>query len=77
VDAAVKGSLQLAEVKNFIKLDQGTDLKGKLDADINLKGSLRNANMANADKFYAAGSYCSTTFFTRTKIIRRVLPSIH
>jgi hypothetical protein len=63
VDASVKGSLELADVKNFIKLEKGTDLKGKLDADVNVKGSLRNANAANADKFYAAGSVLLNNFF--------------
>src|SRR5688572_21200795 len=63
VDASVKGSLQLADVKNFIKLAKGTDLKGKLDANVNVKGSLRNANAANADKFYAAGSVLLNNFF--------------
>ncbi|HSB93089.1 MAG TPA: AsmA-like C-terminal region-containing protein [Flavitalea sp.] len=63
VDASVKGSLQLADVRNFIKLEKGTDLKGTLDADVNVKGSLRNANAANADKFYAAGSLLLNNFF--------------
>jgi len=63
VDASVKGSLQLEDVKNFIKLEKGTDLKGKLDADVNVKGSLRNATAENADKFYAAGSVLLNNFF--------------
>jgi len=67
VDAAVKGALQLADMKNFIKLEPGTDIRGKVAADVTVKGSLRNANAAGADKFDAAGSVDVNNFFYKDR----------
>lgn len=67
VDGSVKGALQLAEIKKFMKLSEGTDVRGNVNADITIKGSLRNASAENADKFYAAGSLLMNDFFYRDK----------
>lgn len=63
VDALVKGSIQLENVRDFVKLDAGTQLRGRVDANVEARGSLRNANAANAGKFYAAGTMGMNNFF--------------
>ena len=38
IDAAVKGTVNLANIKNMVPLEKGTDLNGIIKADLTMKG---------------------------------------
>ncbi|MFN4313712.1 MAG: AsmA-like C-terminal region-containing protein [Chitinophagaceae bacterium] len=54
LDAALKGQLDLAQIAQFVKLDPGTELAGRLNADAYAKGSLA-AIQQQAGEFTAGG----------------------
>lgn len=71
IDAAAKGSLDLAKVTQFVKLESGTRLTGVLNADMHARGNLSSIERQQYDKFDAAGTlglmgfnYASTAYPT-------------
>lgn len=63
VDAGAKGKLDLADVSSFMKLDKGTKLAGLIDADVNVKGSVNDAEAGHYDRFDASGNVGVNRFF--------------
>lgn len=55
-DIAIKGKLDLSSVKEFIPLDQGDELNGKIAADIELAGKMSEVDKKQYDKFKANGN---------------------
>jgi len=75
IDAAAKGKLDLGQVASFVKLDKGTSIAGLMNADVNLKGNVKEIEKQQFDKFYAAGTidvnnfnYTSADYPTGVKI---------
>ena len=56
IDASAKGSVNLAQVQQFVKLDAGTKLAGTVSADVSVKGSIADAKKQAYDKLDAAGT---------------------
>lgn len=67
VDAAAKGKLDLSQVTNFIKLEKGTSIAGLLNADVNIKGNVKEIEKKQYDKFYAAGTIDVNNFNYRAR----------
>jgi hypothetical protein len=67
VDAAAKGKLDLSKIKDFVKLEAGTNLSGILDADINAKGNMSAIEKQQYDKFYAAGTLQLSNMLYKSK----------
>ena len=55
VDAAAKGKLDLGQVANYVKLEKGTSLAGLMNADVSIKGNVKDIEQQQYNKFYAAG----------------------
>lgn len=75
VDAAAKGKLDLSQVVNYLKLQKGTSITGLLDADVSIKGNVKEIEQQQYNKFYAAGivdvnsfKYISADYPTGVKI---------
>ncbi len=75
VDAAAKGKLNLSQVANYIKLENGSSLSGLMNADVNIKGKVKDIEDQQFNKFYAAGTvdvndfnYTSVDYPTGIKI---------
>ena len=75
VDAAAKGKLDLGQVANYIKLEKGTSLAGLMNADVSIKGNVKEMEQQQYNKFYAAGivdvnnfKYISADYPTGVKI---------
>ncbi|MBL7697738.1 MAG: hypothetical protein JNK79_06250 [Chitinophagaceae bacterium] len=62
VDAAAKGKLDLSKISRMVKLDQGTSIKGLLNADVNVKGFVDAVQKQQFDKFSAAGTVALNGF---------------
>ena len=62
VDAAAKGKLDLSKVSRMVKLEAGTDLKGLLNANINVKGFVDAVQKQQFDKFAASGTIALNGF---------------
>ena len=56
VDAAAKGKLDLGKVAQLIKLKAGTKLSGLLNADVFVKGNVKDIEQRNFDQFTAGGT---------------------
>lgn len=67
VDGAAKGKLDLSKVTQFVKLEQGTQLTGLLDADISAKGNMSAIEKQQYDRFYAAGTLLVNNLLYRSK----------
>ncbi|MBK8611649.1 MAG: hypothetical protein IPL84_17350 [Chitinophagaceae bacterium] len=75
IDAAAKGKLNLSEVANYIKLENGTSISGLMNADVALKGNVKEIENQQYNNFYAAGiidvnkfNYTSPDYPTGVKI---------
>lgn len=75
VDAAAKGKLDLSQVANYVKLEKGTGIAGLMNADVNIKGNVKEIEQQQYDHFYAAGTidvdkfnYTSPAYPTGVKI---------
>lgn len=75
IDAAAKGRLNLSDVANYIKLENGTSLSGLLNADVAVKGNVSDLEKQQFGNFYAAGTvdvnkfnYTSVDYPTGVKI---------
>jgi AsmA-like C-terminal region len=55
VDAAVKGKLDLSQVGNYVKLEKGTIIAGLMNADVSVKGNVKDIESQQYSKFYAGG----------------------
>jgi hypothetical protein len=62
VDAAAKGKLDLSKISRMVKLEKGTDIKGLLNADVNVKGFVDAVQKQQFDKFAAAGTIALNGF---------------
>jgi len=60
IDAAVKGKIDLGQVKNFIPLEKGTNLAGILNANIAMKGNLSTIEKQKYEQFDATGNLTFT-----------------
>jgi len=67
VDGAAKGKLDLSKISQFVKLEQGTELTGLLDADISAKGNMSAIEKQQYDRFYAAGTLLLNNMLYRSK----------
>lgn len=56
IDAAAKGKLDLSKVAKLVKLEEGTSLKGLLNADVNVKGNVAAIEKQEYEKFNAGGT---------------------
>lgn len=56
VDAAAKGKLDLSQVANYVKLEKGTSIAGLMNADVNIKGNVKDIENKQHNDFYAAGT---------------------
>lgn len=56
VDAAAKGKLDLGQVANYVKLEKGTSIAGLMNADVNIKGNVKEIENQQYNNFYAAGT---------------------
>ncbi|MCX7729196.1 MAG: AsmA family protein [Bacteroidia bacterium] len=54
-DIAIKGKIDLASVKDFVPLEKGDELNGKITADIELAGKMSDVDKKQYDKFKANG----------------------
>ena len=75
VDAAARGKLDLGQVAGFIKLEKGTSIAGLMNADVSIRGNVKEIEKQQFDKFYAAGTinvnnfnYISNDYPTGVKI---------
>ncbi|MEO6252381.1 MAG: AsmA-like C-terminal region-containing protein [Ferruginibacter sp.] len=75
VDAAARGKLDLSQLANYIKLNKGTSITGLMDADVNIKGNVKEIENKQYNDFYAAGTvdvndfnYTSVDYPTGIKI---------
>jgi hypothetical protein len=75
VDAAAKGKLDLGQVGNYVKLEKGTNIAGLMNADVAVKGNVKDIEQQQFNKFYAAGivdvndfKYVSVDYPTGVKI---------
>ena len=75
VDAAAKGKLDLGQVGNYVKLEKGTSIGGLMNADVAVKGNVKDIEQQQFSKFYAAGTvdvnnfkYVSADYPTGVKI---------
>jgi hypothetical protein len=55
LDAALKGKINLDNIKSLVKLDPGTAIGGLLDMDVAMKGVMSQLEKKEYDKFYAKG----------------------
>ena len=55
VDAAAKGKLDLSKIVQLIKLQAGTKLSGQLNADVFVKGNVKDIEKQKFDQFTAGG----------------------
>jgi uncharacterized protein involved in outer membrane biogenesis len=56
IDAAAKGRLDLSQVQQFVKLEEGTKLTGIINADMAVRGAISAAEKKQFDKIDASGS---------------------
>lgn len=56
IDAEAKGKLNLANVRQFVKLEEGTRLSGSLDANVKIKGAVAAMEQQQYDQFSASGT---------------------
>ena len=75
IDAAAKGKLDLGQVSSFVKLDKGTTIAGLMNADVNIKGNVKEIENQQFNNFYAAGTidinnfnYTSSDYPTGVKV---------
>ncbi len=62
VDAAAKGKLDLSKITRMVKLENGTSIKGLLNADVSIRGFVDAVQKQQFDKFSAAGTIAMNGF---------------
>jgi len=75
VDAAAKGKLDMGKIAQLVKLEAGTKLSGLLNADVYVKGNVKDIEQQQYDQFTAGGTinldnflYVSTDYPTGVNI---------
>ena len=58
----MKGRINLDNVKKFVPLEKGTDLSGRMEADLELKGRMSSIDRKQYDQFKAAGRLLLSQF---------------
>ncbi|MFM6926149.1 MAG: AsmA-like C-terminal region-containing protein [Ferruginibacter sp.] len=66
VDAAAKGKLDLSQVSNYVKLEKGTSIAGLMNADVNIKGNVKDIENQQYNNFYAGGTIDVNNFNYRS-----------
>ncbi|MEP7236486.1 MAG: AsmA-like C-terminal region-containing protein [Ferruginibacter sp.] len=66
VDAAAKGKLDLSQVGNYVKLEKGTSIAGLMNADVSIKGNVKDIENKQYNDFYAAGTVDVNNFNYRS-----------
>jgi vacuolar-type H+-ATPase subunit H len=56
IDGALKGTVNLANIRNFIPQEPGTELNGIVNADVAMKGRYSSIEKKQYEKFDAAGT---------------------
>lgn len=67
VDAAAKGKLDLGKVSQLVKLEAGTKLSGVLNADVFVKGNVKEIEQQHFEKFAAGGTIDLNNFLYAAK----------
>ena len=67
IDAAAKGNLNLSKVSQFAKLEQGTQLKGLMKADVSINGNMSAIEQQRYENFNAAGNIMLSDFLYASK----------
>ena len=67
VDAVAKGKLDLSKVAQFVKLPDGTQIKGLLNADMSMNGNTNALKAKQYDKFNAKGTIALNNFYYASK----------
>lgn len=67
VDAAAKGRLDLSKLGQLVKLEAGTTMKGLFDADVQVKGKVKDIEQQQYSQFTAMGNAALTDFAYRSK----------
>ncbi len=67
IDAAAKGKLDLGKVSQMIKLEAGTTLSGLLDADMFVKGNVKDIEQQKFNQFDAGGTVALSNFLYTAK----------
>ena len=67
VDAAAKGKLDLNNVTHFVKLPEGTQISGVINADASMSGSTNALKAKQYDKFNAKGTIGMNSFYYASK----------
>ena len=67
IDAAAKGKLNLSKVSQFVKLEQGTKLKGLMNADVSMNGNMSAIEQQRYEQFNAAGNISLSDFLYASK----------
>lgn len=62
VDAAAKGKVDLSKITRMVKLDEGTSIKGLLNADLALKGFVEAVQKQQFNQFTANGTLALNGF---------------
>ena len=62
VDAAAKGNLDLGKIVQLVKLEAGTKIAGLLNADVYVKGNVKDIEQQKLDQFTAGGTIDLTNF---------------
>lgn len=62
VDAAAKGKLDLGKIVQLVKLEAGTKIAGLLNADVYVKGNVKDIEQQKLDQFTAGGTIDLTNF---------------
>src|SRR5690606_25034429 len=63
VDMGAKGKIDLSTMTRMVKLEQGTSIKGLLNADLLLKGYIDAVQKQQFDQFNASGTLALNQFF--------------
>ncbi|MBK7122630.1 MAG: hypothetical protein IPH68_07335 [Chitinophagaceae bacterium] len=66
VDGAAKGKLDLSQVADYVKLEKGTAISGLMNADVNIKGNVKELEKQQYNNFYAAGTVDVNNFNYRS-----------
>jgi len=66
VDGAARGKLDLSQVASYVKLEKGTVISGLMNADVNIKGNVKELEKQQYNNFYAAGTVDVNNFNYRS-----------
>ena len=67
IDAAIKGKLNLAQVAEFYPLEEGTTLRGFIDADMQARGRMSYIENKQYERFFAEGRLMVSDVFAKVE----------